>query len=287
VNYFELHVGDYEAATAHLTMLEDAAYGRMLRVYYRTEKPLPADVAKVCRLVRATTKPERDAVQAALDEFFALRDDGWHQDRCNAEIERFQAGEPEREAKKVNEETRLKRHREERAALFKALTDAGKHAPWNTKIETLRAMVKTLQEAAATPPATQPATAPATTATATHGNVPPLPTPHSPGLIPSEAKASGGEPPTPPDLRDVVFALGVPLLTSAGVKESNARSFLAMQSKVHGDGALVSALERCAKEKPIQPVSWLQQVLKPKASKHSGFAAKDYREGVTEDGHIA
>ena len=36
MNYFELHVGDYDAATAHLSMLEDAAYGRMLRVYYRT-----------------------------------------------------------------------------------------------------------------------------------------------------------------------------------------------------------------------------------------------------------
>lgn len=104
---------------------------------------------------------------------------------------------------------------------------------------------------------------------------------------PSEANASGAKAP-PPSPRDMVFALGVPLLTAAGVKESNARSFLAAQSKAHGDAALAAALEQCAVEKPIQPVPWLQTHLKPKASgRHTGFAAKDYREGVTEDGSIA
>lgn len=193
MNYFELHVGDYDAATAHLSMLEDAAYGRMLRIYYRTERPLPADVSKVCRLVRAATKPERDAVQAVLEEFFTLEDDGWHQARTDEEIATFKAGEPEREAKKANEETRIKRHRDERAALFKVLTEAGKHAPWNTKIEELRRLVETLQGRPATAPVTPPATAPATLATATHGNVSPLPTTQTPEVN-TPNSPQGGKP---------------------------------------------------------------------------------------------
>lgn len=108
--------------------------------------------------------------------------------------------------------------------------------------------------------------------------------------INSEPNGSGADAP-PPDPRDVVFALGVPLLTAAGVKESNARSFLAMQCKEHTDIRVAEALEACAVEKPIQPIPWLQAVLKPgagrrKPTKHSGFAEKNYREGVTEDGTL-
>lgn len=175
MNYFELHIGDYEAATAHLTMLEDAAYCRMLRIYYRTEKPLPADKKQVYRLTRAQSKQERDAVDQVLADFFSLGDDGWHQTRCDEEVARFVAGEPEREVKKANEDNRMKRHRDERAALFKALTDAGQHAPWNIGMQDLRALVKALQTKPETAPETEPetpapplpATAPATPATAT------------------------------------------------------------------------------------------------------------------------
>lgn len=105
--------------------------------------------------------------------------------------------------------------------------------------------------------------------------------------IPSEANASGAAaPPTPmPTARDLVFANGVPLLTAAGVSEKNARSFLAAQSKAHGDERLADALQRCATERPIQPVPWLQATLgASKATKHAGFAGKDYREGVSADG---
>lgn len=301
MNYFELHVGDYDAATAHLSMLEDAAYGRMIRIYYRTEKPLPADIKAVCRLARAVSKPERDAVQAVLDEFFTLTDDGWRQARCDEEIERFVASEPERVARRSNEETRLKRHREERAELFRALNDAGRHAPWNTKMEALRAMVEALKPQTANEPATQPATAiehppataPATPATATHGNVSPLPTSHSPPpkeekYLPPTAGASAPTGPPPSD-RDLVFANGVTLLTAAGVKEANARSFLAAQCKAHGDALVLDALNRCATESPVQPVPWLQARLSAspkKSGRHAGFDTKDYREGVTADGSL-
>lgn len=168
MNYFELHLGDYEAATAHLTALEDGIYGRLLRLYYRTEKPLPADKKQVYRLARAQTKPERDAVDQVLSDFFELRDDGWHQERCDAEIDRYQAGEPEREVKRANEDNRLRRHREERARLFKVITDAGLHAAWNIQMKELREMAERCRfTEPETPTETPTETAPATPATAT------------------------------------------------------------------------------------------------------------------------
>lgn len=104
----------------------------------------------------------------------------------------------------------------------------------------------------------------------------------------SEPNGSGAK--APPTDRESVFAVGVTLLTAAGVTDSNARSFLAQQSKAHGEALVLDALNRCAAEGPIQPIPWLVAALKSKpsrASKHSGFESKNYREGVTEDGHIA
>lgn len=195
MNYFEHHIGDYAEATAHLSFVEDAAYSRCIRKYYAKEKPLPADVKAVQRLVGARTKEEKDAVEAVLIEFFVLSDDGWRNARCDADIAVYQAGEPEREAKKANEETRLKRHREERAALFQQLTAAGLHAAWNTTMKELRKMVAELPATGAATagpetPETQPATAPATPVTATQT---PLPTTHTPSIHTSLSANSADE----------------------------------------------------------------------------------------------
>ena len=88
MNYVEFHLGDYAAATAHLSWDEDAAYMRLLRAYYHSESPIPADLKQAFRLARATTPAQRQAVETVLQEFFDLRADGWHQKRCDAEIER-------------------------------------------------------------------------------------------------------------------------------------------------------------------------------------------------------
>jgi uncharacterized protein YdaU (DUF1376 family) len=91
VNYYEHHLGDYMRDTAHLSMLEDAAYRRLLDAYYVRERALPADLRECYKLARASTKPEREAVAYVLREFFTLGDDGHHQGRADAEIARFKA----------------------------------------------------------------------------------------------------------------------------------------------------------------------------------------------------
>lgn len=201
MNYYEHHIGDYATATKHLTWDEDMAYTRLIRLYYEKEQPIPADLKKACRLVCATSKLQREAVETVLEEFFELREDGWHQQVCDENLSRYLEGEPEREVKKANEENRLKRHRAERAQLFKTLTDAGEHAPWNIGMAELRKLVGTLQNGNGNAPETQPETAPETPATATQEPVPstqsPLPidktsgTASAVGITPRDGAVTG------------------------------------------------------------------------------------------------
>lgn len=86
MNFYSHHINDYAEATAHLTFVEDAAYSRLIRKYYSNEKPLPADIKTVQRLICARTDEEKEAVETILNEFFTLEHDGWHNARCDEEI---------------------------------------------------------------------------------------------------------------------------------------------------------------------------------------------------------
>ena len=43
---------------AHLSLVQEGAYNRLLDWYYAKERPLPSDVDEVCRLARAVTEDE-------------------------------------------------------------------------------------------------------------------------------------------------------------------------------------------------------------------------------------
>ena len=86
MNYYPFHTGDYLSATRHLTWDEDAAYRRLLDLYYMTEKPLTSEARALHRLVVAVTDEQRSAVDEVLKEFFTLTTEGWFHVRCDAEI---------------------------------------------------------------------------------------------------------------------------------------------------------------------------------------------------------
>jgi uncharacterized protein YdaU (DUF1376 family) len=65
------------------------AYRRLLDTYYTEERPLPCDPEQCARLI--ALRDHTKEVQAVLSEFFDLRDDGWHNDRCDLEISRYHA----------------------------------------------------------------------------------------------------------------------------------------------------------------------------------------------------
>jgi uncharacterized protein YdaU (DUF1376 family) len=86
VNFYPFHIGDYASATRHLSWTEDAAYRRLLDVYYVREAPLPTEARLVYRLVLASTEEQREAVDTILGEFFELTPDGYRHKRCDVEL---------------------------------------------------------------------------------------------------------------------------------------------------------------------------------------------------------
>jgi uncharacterized protein YdaU (DUF1376 family) len=87
LNFYKHHLGDYSKATAHLSIIEHGAYLLMLHHHYATEAPLPASEAVICRIIRATSKAEAEAVHQVLTEFWTLTPEGWINDRAADEIE--------------------------------------------------------------------------------------------------------------------------------------------------------------------------------------------------------
>ena len=88
MNFYKHHLGDYAKATAHLSILEHGVYLLMLLHYYATEAPLPADVAVICRIIRAIARAEVEAVRSILDQFWTPGPHGWTNGRGTEEIER-------------------------------------------------------------------------------------------------------------------------------------------------------------------------------------------------------
>jgi uncharacterized protein YdaU (DUF1376 family) len=142
VNYYPHHLGDYDSATAHLSWDEDMAYWRLLRVYYRLEKPIPADTGDACRLARAKTTAQKKAVEDVLREFFDLADDGWHNKRADEEILKAKEEGEENKAKKENEAERQRRHRARRSRLFDELRKLDVVPKWDTATEELERLLQ-------------------------------------------------------------------------------------------------------------------------------------------------
>jgi uncharacterized protein YdaU (DUF1376 family) len=205
VNYYERHIGDYTRDTAHLSLLEHGAYCRLLDVYYAREAPLQA--SQVHRLVGARTPQERRACDAVLKEFFQLDQGHWRHARCDAEIEKFASGAPDREAKQANRELRYKRHRRERSDMFRRLHAVGQHADWNIPIKDLRALVERYcdgEAVAGVAGAVAGATAPQTPVTATQSHSPfpstQTPVPSTQSITSERARAGNGASPATADL---------------------------------------------------------------------------------------
>lgn len=142
MNYYQHHIGDFNNATRHLTRIERSVYRDMVELYYDTEKPLPLDVAVICRKVVARTEEEKAAVLALLDEFFKAAEDGYRHDRCDAELANAAEAMGDAEDRRQNERERQKRNRERRRDLFAKLREYDEVPAWNTSTETLLSRIE-------------------------------------------------------------------------------------------------------------------------------------------------
>ncbi len=88
MHYYQFHIGDYASHTRHLTAFEDLAYRRLLDAYYLQESPLNVAVASVARQINM--REHEAEVQAVLEEFFELTENGWINRRADEEIRKYQ-----------------------------------------------------------------------------------------------------------------------------------------------------------------------------------------------------
>lgn len=89
MNYYEFHIGDFNAATRHLTRIERSIYRDMIDMYYDTESPLPLDLKILNRKIMARSEEEQEAVLAILDEFFIKTESGYFNSRCDDCIQKY------------------------------------------------------------------------------------------------------------------------------------------------------------------------------------------------------
>jgi uncharacterized protein YdaU (DUF1376 family) len=89
VNYFELHIVDYQRKTAHLTLAEHGAYSLMLQTFYATERPLPADRKVLHRLLRADSSMERQAIDSIVAQFWIQTDEGLTNKRAQEVLQKY------------------------------------------------------------------------------------------------------------------------------------------------------------------------------------------------------
>lgn len=253
MNYYEHHIGDFDADTAHLSWVEDMAYTRLMRLYYRRERPIPTDMAEACRLVRAISKDQKQAVESVLKEFFVLDADGWHQARCDSEILVYQ----------------------QRVA----------HNQRVGKLGGRPRKVKTQKEPAENPPGylREPGDNPPQT---------PDPRPHTPDSGTNVPGTDGAKPPADLT-KDELWKAGKSLLNESGLPLAQCGSFVGKLVKDYGDEIVINAVRTAVVNRPADPVEYLKATCmrafgtrKP-ASKHTGFETKDYREGIAEDGTLA
>ena len=107
---------------------------------------------------------------------------------------------------------------------------------------------------------------------------------HEPRTNYSDPNGSGDKSPPPQvDPVDEIFALGLPILTQAGIKEPSARSFLGLMRKQSNDDAkVVNAIRKCVEEKPLHPIEYLQGLLGKKPGnaklsvKHQGGSVVEH-----------
>jgi uncharacterized protein YdaU (DUF1376 family) len=87
MHYYQFNIGDYRAATAHLSNEEDLAYRRLLDMYYDTEQKIPLDTQWVSKRLRLATQ----VVDDVLKDMFVRHEDGWFHARCDDLIQQYHA----------------------------------------------------------------------------------------------------------------------------------------------------------------------------------------------------
>jgi len=85
MKHYPFDIYDYRSETEHLDRLGHYIYRKLLDMYYEKELPITTEKHRLAIGLGLSTD-EIPQLEAVLVYFFELRDDGWHNERCDREI---------------------------------------------------------------------------------------------------------------------------------------------------------------------------------------------------------
>ena len=86
MDWYPHHIDDFDADTIEFSLTHEAIYLRLLRWYYKHERPLPCDDKQLAIIARISLATWRGAGPVILKYFQANGDGRLHHKRCDKEI---------------------------------------------------------------------------------------------------------------------------------------------------------------------------------------------------------
>jgi len=87
--YMPFYFADYDADTYDLTTLEHGAYFLLIKTYWQSGKPLPANEKKLAAIVKLSEKKFQKVI-SRIKEFFIVNEKFWVHPRLEKELAEFQ-----------------------------------------------------------------------------------------------------------------------------------------------------------------------------------------------------
>lgn len=150
--YFPMYPTDFEAKTSHLSIAEDGAYNRLLRLCWMTPGcSLPADEEWIMRRARAMTEADREAVRTVLGEFFTLENGRYSNARLTREFHAAnEAHEKRKQAGAKGGRTKALKSNEPESSKAKAMPKQPEPEPEPVKRDTNVSLAQPEADASAT-----------------------------------------------------------------------------------------------------------------------------------------
>jgi uncharacterized protein YdaU (DUF1376 family) len=87
MHYYKFNIADWSLGTAHLSLVEEAIYFRLINFYYDSESPIPLETQSVFRRLRMAS--ESVAAQQIIEEFFTKTERGYIHERCDVLLKEY------------------------------------------------------------------------------------------------------------------------------------------------------------------------------------------------------
>lgn len=145
MNYYTHHINDYLTATIGLTIEEHGIYSLLLQHHYRLEVGIKT--ADAYKLLGATARKKREAVDSVLSQFFFFEENLWKNNRCIEEISRYKESQERTKNIRAAGVTRKQKSRDTRAALYSLASELGLDIHWKASANQLLTAIRSVNPA--------------------------------------------------------------------------------------------------------------------------------------------